>query len=176
MWKFLFFYFSVAVLSADAKKLKLYENTKFRENLEISHRSEKQQKLTDDDLTYRLPNNSHPDNYDLLLDIKDFDKNILDFDGDLTLYIKVLHDTNILTLHSDKSLTIEEIILSVRGVEISSKISFDSERDFLIIEASQTFTKGTIVRQKIKYKGRILINTRAGIYRGSYLDENEARR
>jgi hypothetical protein len=177
MFKFLFFYFAVFVLSVQARtKLKLNdENSKFREDSKLISLPGIQQKLVESD-TYRLPNNSYPDNYDLFLNIRDFDKDELEFGGSLTLIVELLEDSQNLTLHSHSSLTILDLKLIVNNVQVQTTLDYDIDRDFLIIKTSQTLLKGRFVRLEILYKGRILINTRAGIYRGSYLNQNNTRR
>jgi aminopeptidase N len=182
MLKILLFYFAVAVLSvAHAQRLKLYEQSKFRNDFKSSSflNEGRQQKLVETD-TYRLPNNSHPDIYELDLVIKDFDKNELEFDGDLKLVVEMLEDSQNITLHSHQSLRIENVILYVwvNGVEVAipNVLSYDRDRDFLIIETSQTLVKGTFPRLEIKYKGQILDGRRAGIYRGSYLTQDASQR
>lgn len=176
MFRFLYFYFAVLFLSAQARtKLKLNENRKFREDYESSKWLGMQQKLVESD-TYRLPNNSFPDNYDLFLNIKDFDNNILEFDGSLKLVVEILENSENLTLHSHSTLQILQLKLIANNVEIPTTLDYDRDRDFLIIKTSQTLLKGRLIRLEILYSGRILSNTRAGIYRGSYLNQNDTRR
>lgn len=165
MWKILLFLIS---LSADAQQLKfnkILPNDFVPRNVEAR----------EDEISYRLPNNTMPSSYLLSLAFGNFHDHIMSYTGDVSIVIHVLEDTQTITLHSDITLTLNTVVLKDDANQvIASEWSKDTRRDFLTIETPMTLSVGSIVILDIGYTGVINTETK-GIFRGSYQQENQQR-
>lgn len=161
--------FLVIFLSVEAQRLKINSN---RERAEITL-SAVNNPINNAIGTYRLPNATRPESYLINLNFDDFHDGKLDFTGNVFITIRVVEDTNTITLHN--SLTVIGTELMNSGAQIPHTVSRDDERDFMIIITMITLTKGSIVQLTVRYGGTIGTSI-AGIYRGSYLHNDNERR
>lgn len=161
--------FLVIFLSVEAQRLKINSN---RESAEITL-SAVNNPINNAIGTYRLPNATRPESYLINLNFDDFHDGKLDFTGNVFITIRVVEDTNTITLHN--SLTVIGTELMNSGAQIPHTVSRDDERDFMIIITMITLTKGSIVQLTVRYGGTIGTSI-AGIYRGSYLHNDNERR
>lgn len=166
MWKILLF---LILLSADAQQLKfnkIFPNDSVPRNVEAR----------EDEISYRLPNNTMPSSYLLSLAFGNFHDNIMSYTGDVSIVIHVRENTQTITLHSGTTLTLNTVVLKDEAnqeITVASR-GFDPRRDFLIIETLVTLLAGSVVILDISFTGVINTETK-GIFRGSYQQENEQR-
>ncbi|KAL7036928.1 hypothetical protein ACKWTF_009000 [Chironomus riparius] len=111
--------------------------------------------LVDDPTTYRLPNDSLPISYEILLNanIKEGDFSLT---GVVNIKIMVVENTDKITLHS-RGLNITKVDIVIDNDPILSDATFDfiTTHDFLIINLRSTFNKGTELRLDIYYNGKL---------------------
>lgn len=158
----------VGFLSADAQRFKIKDNENFRHGIEQS-----QLEPFQEGLTYRLPNSTRPEGYLIELVFGNFHENDMQFTGTVEIAIRVLEDTNTIVLHS--AVIVTDTQLTVNGVIVNHTRASDSHREFLFITSSEILTPDSEVNLMVHY--RMTIGTSiSGIYRGSYLnEENEIR-
>jgi hypothetical protein len=170
MLKLLFFAF---LLSVDAQKLKLNSVVNVREGIEISDVNEVQS--YQNAVTYRLPNNTQPELYLINLNFGNFNEGDMRFTGNVFLTIRVMEDTRTITLHNS-ALVIDTSLATSEGVQIIHTVDYDAEREFMIISAvNDMLIKDSIVQLTVNYQGLIGTSV-AGIYRGSYLHNDDETR
>jgi aminopeptidase N len=169
MWKLLF---AVAFLSVDAQRLKLNLRENVREGIEISDMSDVE--AFQEVATYRLPNVTRPESYLLNLNFGDFHENDMNFTGNVLITIRVVEETNTITLHNsliivDTSLTTED------NLPILHRVDFDTTREFMFVKTETTLLKNSLVRLVVNHQGLIRTSV-SGVYRGSYRDAANERR
>lgn len=122
--------------------------------------------------TYRLPNKTKPENYNVYLHFGNFANDDLTFEGQLWIEINITENTNSIILHSGK-LDITIIELFRNNAKIPVRFEFDTDREFLKITLPNDvfLLENSIVNLKIEYKG-VIATTVKGVYRGSYLNSN----
>lgn len=106
MWKILLF---LILLSADAQQLKfnkILPNDFVPRNVEAR----------EDEISYRLPNNTMPSSYLLSLAFGNFHEHIMSYTGDVSIVIHVLEDTRTITLHSGITLTLNTVVLKNEAI------------------------------------------------------------
>ncbi|XP_031633026.1 aminopeptidase N-like [Contarinia nasturtii] len=124
----------------------------------------------DSEITYRLPNNTKPETYDITITTR-IDEGLFDFDGKVAIQIVALESTNSITLHY-RQLTITS--QSLRKVDDNSMIALDDYKYDKTTELLTFPTKTQLEKDKkyiltIEYKGELRTD-RAGFYRASYVD------
>lgn len=127
----------------------------------------------DEPLTYRLPNDSIPINYEITLTTnvhaEDFN-----FTGKVKIRIKVVEPTDKIALHY-KNITIDFVdiwnALESAPVLLNAPFNYIKSHDFLIINLPNIFDKDTELLVNIAYHGQ-LRDDGGGFYRGSYTDEH----
>lgn len=118
--------------------------------------------------TYRLPNNTVPETYDLSIRTW-IDQNNSTFTGSVRIGILATESTDFIRLHHD----IQEIqslsVLSANEQPIAiGEVTYDPEYDFLTIPiAGSNLTQGTRYFIDIDYVGQM--NSFSGFYRSSYV-------
>ncbi len=118
--------------------------------------------------TYRLPNNTIPETYDVNIRTWIDDSNST-FTGSVRIGILATESTNFIRFHHD----VEEIqsvtVLSATEVPIQiGELSYNSQYDFLTIPIVGTnLTQGTRYFVDINYVG--FMNSFSGFYRSSYV-------
>ena len=130
-----------------------------------------------DVFSYRLPNDTQPIAYLVDLDFGNFHEGVLDFDGTVKMSIKILRNTNTITLHSSV-FRIHEIVLSNSAFGdaiIQQSYMIDNLREFLIITTVNELNEGATVFLTVKYTAR-LTSSIAGPYRQSYFDADKQQR
>lgn len=157
MWKILLFFI---LLSADAQQLKF---NKILRNDFVP----KDVEAREDDIFYRLPNNTIPESYLLALSFGNFHDHVMSYTGDVSIVIRVLEPTRTITLHS--AVMLNSVILKNSANElISSDWTNDTRREFLTITTiSEILPRDSIVILDISYTAVIGTETK-GIFRGSY--------
>ncbi|XP_070496290.1 aminopeptidase N-like [Chironomus tepperi] len=134
--------------------------------------SEGKQLKLDEELTYRLPNDSIPINYEITLstNVHEGDFN---FTGKVKIRVKIVEPTDKITLHY-KNITIDKVDIfnALVPVPILLNAPFDhiESHDFLIINLPNIFDKDAEILISIAYHGQ-LRDDGAGFYKGSYKDE-----
>lgn len=156
------------LLSVDAQRFKLNQNV--RDGVEISDVEAYQ-----DAFSYRLPNNTRPESYVINLNFGDFHDD-MSFTGTVAISIRVLEDTNTITLHS-AVLVVAHSLRNSANVEVLHAIRDiepDDDGEFLIIETTEMLLKDASVQLTLSYQGTIGTSI-SGVYRGSYLHDTERR-
>lgn len=128
--------------------------------------------ILEDDLNYRLPNDSRPLRYDLWLKT-DVDRNVFDFDGLVKIQILIIERTQTITLHA-RQLAIDNIDLRDRdGMLIQTNLinNYDNILEFLVISLPAEVTENEEIILDISYHG-MLREDGSGFYRASYQNEN----
>lgn len=165
MWRNLLF---LILLSADAQQLKfnkIFPNDSVPRDVEAR----------EDGISYRLPNNTMPSSYLLSLVFGNFHDHDMSYTGDVSIVIRVLEDTQTITLHCGISISLNQVVLkNSANQEIKSSSRIDTRRDFLIIETPVTLQQGEDIILDIAYTGVIATETK-GIFRGSYQHGAERR-
>lgn len=125
---------------------------------------------SDSATTYRLPNNTKPEAYNLFISTNIADA-IFDYYGVVKINITILEESNEVTLH--------QLDLNINSVNLTSKQNeeitiqsprYDRLKDFVIFKTiNHTFTPGEKVFLEIKYKGKHRGDS-YGFYRSSYDD------
>lgn len=119
---------------------------------------------------YRLPNDSRPIRYELYLRTGVHEENF-DFNGIVTIQIKILEPTNIITLHQ-RQLTIDRVDhVDAAGTVLTASLvnNYEELREFLTITLPTQMTVDAEIFLKITYHG-ILRTDNTGFYRASYTD------
>lgn len=122
-----------------------------------------------DGVSYRLPNNTRPLNYDVFLKT-DIHLGNFDFNGVVTIKIQAIETTNNITLHV-RQLTIDQIDLRDScGTLIESNVSYSivDVVEFLMIEPTVQLVQNEEYIIEISYHG-ILRRDDSGFYRSSYV-------
>jgi len=127
----------------------------------------------------RLPRSVIPISYNITL-IPFMIEDNFTFSGDVQILVKIVLNTFNITMHSE-SLQIQEIIITSINKEDTNfagnslkNYTFDSARQFLILEFKDELQNGTELIINIKFKG-ILNDYLQGFYRSSYAVGNETR-
>lgn len=128
--------------------------------------------------SYRLPNNTYPQNYAINLTFND----ILNtqFSGIVDIHIKVIEDTDEIILHGS-NIQVNYIFISYTcdftKNRFDGSFSFDEKNEFLKIKFNESdiiFKASQDIFLRISYFGEI--NTRyQGFYHGSYMNMDPER-
>lgn len=123
-----------------------------------------------DGKNYRLPNNTIPLHYDIVLRTN-IHRPEFEFFGDVKIRIQAIETTNNITLHY-RGQNIVAVDLSNADGELIERPSWrlQEDVDFLIIEPAAQLIKGKIYQVRISYNG-ILRDDNRGFYRSSYVDD-----
>lgn len=167
------FLFAVILLSADAQKLKLSLDENVRDGIAISNMSDVE--LYQESATYRLPNNTKPEAYFINLSIGDFHENDMTFIGNVLITIRVMEDTDIITLHSSVNVSAISLTMTNNVSVLYDEPTFEEDKEFMIIKTKEILKQGTLVRLNVDYYGVIGTAVR-GVYRGSYRSQKNERR
>lgn len=125
--------------------------------------------LNKDAIDYRLPNNTHPESYDISLvtrvDLEDFD-----FGGLVKIGIFVVHPTREICLHARQLVISNVKLFGADGlIEVKTlPFKYDNVREFLKIPTDGVdLNTGDRLRLEITYHGA-LRNDGGGFYRSFY--------
>lgn len=132
-------------------------------------------KSKDDQINYRLPNNTKPEAYDIFLKT-DVANGNFEFFGSVKITIRVLQTSNEITLHQ-RQLDITSIELVQNDGEQVTIVGrkYDKTTEFLsILTAHNALKQGSKLFLRIDYKGTLREDA-GGFYRSSYTDENGKR-
>lgn len=123
----------------------------------------------DDLISYRLPNNTIPLQYDVSLQTW-VDTNNFTFVGKVLIDIQIVEITSFITLHQ-RQLTIDSVdVRDSIGNSVYLDHTYDSVTEFLIIETVNELLPNDLYTLDIEYKG-ILRTDSAGFYRSSYVND-----
>lgn len=134
--------------------------------------------FTKADVSYRLPNTTHPETYDISLFTR-IDQNNFDFDGQVKIGIVVDRDTREIVLHA-RQLTITTVQLKriVGSMAITIPIlpfTFEVQTEFLRIQTvNLNLVPGDQLELEITYNG-VLREDELGFYKSSYVNANGVR-
>lgn len=120
--------------------------------------------------TYRLPNNTRPETYDI--NIRTWiDENNGTFTGSVRIGIVAVESTNFIRLHHDVQEIQSVRVLTTDNVPISiGDHSYNAQYDFFTIPiVGSNLTQGTSYFVEIDYVG--FMNSFSGFYRSSYIDD-----
>lgn len=111
-----------------------------------------------DEQNYRLPNDTKPETYDITLittvdEAVDGDEINFNFDGTVKINIKVLEETNKVTLHA-RQLTIKTAELFDENTNIAGEFEYLVVPEFLIIPTKQNLQKDKNYNLVITYTGK----------------------
>ena len=126
-------------------------------------------------LSFRLPNNTVPIHYDVSL-LTDIHLGNFDFFGTVTIDIRVVEETETITIHY-RQLAISSIdLLDFSGRILESNVNFEQieEVEFLVIKPRLMLIELNRYKVVIRYRG-LLRTDDYGFYRASYFNE-EGRR
>lgn len=128
-----------------------------------------EQLLADEDITYRLPNNSLPIKYDLWIKT-DVDKEDFNFQGRVKIHLRIVEATDVITLHY-RQIEIDNVdLLSVTEeaiIENNLDFAHDEVYEFLKITLPSQQQPDDELILDISYHG-ILREDGTGFYRASY--------
>lgn len=126
-------------------------------------------------IDYRLHNSTVPIRYDIWLSTE-IHKGEFDFEGRVTIEIRVIENTSNITLHYRQLTIVNVDLLSSAGSAIQSNVPTTSHDDveFLIINPTQELIAGQNYSVVISYLG-VLRDDDAGFYRSSYTDDQGQR-
>ncbi|XP_070491590.1 aminopeptidase N-like [Chironomus tepperi] len=129
----------------------------------------------DNELGYRLPNNTVPISYDIQIDTH-VHANVFNFQGNVKIHVKIVEATDSITLHYRQIEILKVDILLPNGVPLilNSIFNLYESRDFVVIALPRVYQPNTEFILDISYQGA-LRNDAAGFYRGSYLDRGITR-
>lgn len=125
---------------------------------------------TTDLITYRLPNNTKPETYDITL-VTNIDKNNFNFSGKVDINIFVLEASSEITLHA-RQLTIESVKLFVHANKNEIKLypfTYNETTEFLTIPTQTQLQKGINYILTVEYTGELRSDL-FGFYRSFYID------
>lgn len=120
---------------------------------------------------YRLPNNTIPLHYNIRLSTEIHRGDFL-FSGIVRINIRVLEESNTITLHS-RQMIIQRIILfnaDETNFESSLYYTFDSDLEFLTITTERQFEVDQELIVEITYLGILSTSMERGFFRSSYVD------
>ncbi|XP_055321382.1 aminopeptidase N-like [Sitodiplosis mosellana] len=127
----------------------------------------------DNEGTYRLPNNTKPEAYDLFIST-DIADGVFDFSGVVKINVTIIEESNQITLHK-YGLDIQTADLtSTEGEAIPiHPPQYDLRRDFVIFKTvNDIFAPGETIILEIKYKAK-LREDNYGFYRSHYYIDEE---
>lgn len=117
--------------------------------------------------TYRLPNNTRPETYDLSIRTWNFANNFT-FTGTVRIGIITLEPTDFIRLHHDVQRIESVRVISIEGLPVNiGDFSYNSEFDFLTIPIVRNpLPQGRRYIIEINYV--TIMNMYSGLYRGLY--------
>lgn len=136
------------------------------------------------DATYRLPNNTKPEAYHIMLnfgDFSDLNQKFVKFNGDIFIKFRVKEENvNHFTIHSSVNIENQGNIILCKNMtticlnRIPIEVFPEPDKEFLIISTvNKTLTKNSVYYLYIQYTGRIY-DTITGVYRGSYSTKDDS--
>lgn len=124
--------------------------------------------------TFRLPNATQPNSYDVTLRTWIHDGNF-SFTGNVRVNISIEESTNSITLHH-RYLTIGDVSLWTESDRVPIlSTSYNSTFEFFTVSVENTLAPGETYILDVDYTGT-LRNDEAGFYRSSYLADDGTRR
>lgn len=135
--------------------------------------TERRQIIADETTTYRLPNNSIPVRYDLLLKT-DVHKESVDFDGQVKIRVKIVESTDKITLHY-RQITVDKVnLVNTEDSSVTENLSilYEEIPEFLVITLPKEFKPNDEIILDITYKGKLRLDG-AGFYRAIYREDGK---
>lgn len=127
------------------------------------------------EINYRLPNNTKPENYDIKLSTN-IDKTNFTFTGTVIITLRALEATKNITLHQRQLTIIDIWLISENRKPITvEKWTYDKTTEFLVVPVSAGLQKDQPYTLTIEYTGELRTDM-GGFYRSSYVtSKNETR-
>lgn len=118
-------------------------------------------------ISYRLPNNTKPENYDITI-TTNIDKNNFIFSGTVIIDIRVLEESSSITLHA-RQLTINLVrLITKTGTAVKlNPFTYDPTTEFITIPTQSRLLKDTNYILTLGYVG-VLRTDKCGFYATSY--------
>lgn len=125
-----------------------------------------------EDLNYRLPNNTIPSHYDIVLTTR-VDEGIREFTGVVTIDVTVVEETNSFVLNARQLKFDKATVQSGSESPEELQIVYEEQREFLILtrKVEAPFAKDSKLKLNVTYNG-VLRNDNAGFYMTTYTDVN----
>uniref|UniRef100_A0A1I8N3A4 Aminopeptidase n=1 Tax=Musca domestica TaxID=7370 RepID=A0A1I8N3A4_MUSDO len=125
-----------------------------------------------EDLNYRLPNNTIPSHYDIVLTTR-VDEGIREFTGVVTIDVTVVEETNSFVLNARQLKFDKATVQSGSESPEELQIVYEEQREFLILtrKVEAPFAKDSKLKLSVTYNG-VLRNDNAGFYMTTYTDVN----
>jgi aminopeptidase N len=126
-------------------------------------------------LSFRLPNNTVPIHYDISL-LTDIHVGNFDFFGTVTIDLRVVEQTETITVHYRQSTVSSIDLLNINGQLIESNVDYEQieEVEFLVIKPRTRLIVFNQYKVVIRYRA-VLRTDDYGFYRASYLNEEGKR-
>lgn len=127
--------------------------------------------IAEDEIGYRLPNNSIPLRYDLLI-TTDIDKGLFNFTGHVKIHLRIVENTKFITLHY-RNQTIDRInVMNLQGLIFGRNLSYVKHElvEMVVIELPTAQLSGGELVLDILYTSEL--DARRGFYKSSYINEN----
>ena len=120
---------------------------------------------------YRLPNNTIPLHYDIRLGTE-IHRGDFTFSGIVRINIRVLEESNTITLQSRQMIIQRIILFNANGTNFESSLfyTFDSDLEFLVITTERQFEVDQELIVDIIYVGVLGTFMDRGFFRSSYVD------
>lgn len=118
-------------------------------------------------ISYRLPNNTKPENYDITI-TTNIDKNNFIFSGTVIIDIRVLEESSSITLHA-RQITINLVrLITKTGTAVKlNPFTYDPTTEFITIPTQSRLLKDTNYILTLGYVG-VLRTDKRGFYATSY--------
>lgn len=122
-----------------------------------------------EEVIHHLPRNIQPNNYELFIKPDIFSKVIT---GNISLYFKVLEDTNVVKVNVDE-IVIRRVWIEGPNTTLKLFSSDLSKKDQLFtVTARENMTKGFFYTMRIVYEGKLREDNK-GFYLGKYYEDGE---
>ncbi|CAG9805384.1 unnamed protein product [Chironomus riparius] len=128
--------------------------------------------LLEEPKTYRLPNDSIPVNYEIII-TTNVHTGELNFTGNVKIRLKIMEPTNKITLHSRQIDILKIDIWSGSTpfpIRTNAPINFIESHDFLVVDLPNIYDPYTELILVINYNGKIR-DDGTGFYYGTYTDD-----
>lgn len=129
-----------------------------------------------DDLNYRLPNDTVPISYDVTIE-PTFEPDFT-FAGQVTILIRVVEATDVVTLHgNDIEIvpgTTSVISLTAREELVEEEPELNSTLHFIRIPLNTEVAVGTVLQISMQYTG-VLNEENTGFYKAQYEEDGETK-
>lgn len=122
-----------------------------------------------DEISYRLPNNTKPENYDITL-VTNIHKNDFKFSGTVIINLRALETSYNIVLHARQLIIKSVKLMTQTGTNVRlNPFIFDAITEFLTIPTQSQLQKDNNYILTIEYSGELRTDQH-GFYRSSYVN------